>query len=264
MRGKLSTNSGKLQNLIVELDELKKSTFDDQRFPLWVNKTRIYFSFVFAKESEQYMQFERIINSANHSIGETEIDSRRDRLKVLQDAELLLNSILYDMKEKEQKQSVRSVRDMFLNMGKTKLDYSLLPENTFEVDGKSCCVIFPSDEYSQSIYDTVIKPLADEMGLELKREKEIFDSIARIREVWMHISKAGIIIADLSGRNPNVFYEVGMCHAARKKVLLITRDINDVPTELRHLRCIVYNSGITCAARLKEDLKEPLRAIIKE
>ncbi|MDQ3805572.1 MAG: hypothetical protein M3416_17300 [Acidobacteriota bacterium] len=51
---------------------------------------------------------------------------------------------------------------------------------------------------------------------------------------------ADIVIADLSGKNANVFYELGVRHALRYNSILITQDWDDVPFDLRSLRTIVY------------------------
>lgn len=53
-------------------------------------------------------------------------------------------------------------------------------------------------------------------------------------------NRARIVIADLTGKNPNVFYEVGVAHTVGENVILITQRIEDVPFDLRHLRHIQY------------------------
>lgn len=62
-----------------------------------------------------------------------------------------------------------------------------------------------------------------------------------MEDVWLAIGEAEIIIADCTGRNPNVFYEVGLAHALSKETILITRDLDDIPFDLRHLRIIAYS-----------------------
>jgi hypothetical protein len=49
------------------------------------------------------------------------------------------------------------------------------------------------------------------------------------------------VIADSSGRNPNVFYELGLAHALEKPVVLITSDaIEEAPTDIRAFEFISY------------------------
>ena len=52
------------------------------------------------------------------------------------------------------------------------------------------------------------------------------------------------MIADCTGRNPNVFYEIGIAHTLGRDVILITQNEADVPFDLRHLRYVQYlNNG---------------------
>ena len=63
----------------------------------------------------------------------------------------------------------------------------------------------------------------------------ILDKIGKL------ISQADVVIADCSGRNPNVFYELGMAHALGKPVVLITSDvIEHAPTDIRAFEFISY------------------------
>lgn len=52
-----------------------------------------------------------------------------------------------------------------------------------------------------------------------------------------------MLLADLTGKNPNVFYELGLAHALSKPVVLITESVENVPFDLRSLRHIVYDKN---------------------
>ncbi len=63
--------------------------------------------------------------------------------------------------------------------------------------------------------------------------------LEKIREM---IIESDLIIADISHRNPNVFYELGLAHAYDKPVILITGDeINETPSDIRHFEFMKYN-----------------------
>ena len=56
-----------------------------------------------------------------------------------------------------------------------------------------------------------------------------------------YIRKADVLIADCSGRNPNVFYELGLAHALEKQVILITSDpIEQAPADIRAFEFVSY------------------------
>jgi nucleoside 2-deoxyribosyltransferase len=55
-----------------------------------------------------------------------------------------------------------------------------------------------------------------------------------LERVYNQIAKADIIVAEMTGRNANVFYETGYAHALNKRVVLLTQNANDIPFDLKH------------------------------
>jgi hypothetical protein len=49
------------------------------------------------------------------------------------------------------------------------------------------------------------------------------------------------VICDCTGRNSNVFYEIGIAHTLGREVILITQSAADIPFDLRHLRYVLYS-----------------------
>ncbi|MGH8660124.1 MAG: hypothetical protein ACREV4_17105 [Gammaproteobacteria bacterium] len=60
-------------------------------------------------------------------------------------------------------------------------------------------------------------------------------------QVWSGINAAKVLVAELTTRNPNVFYELGLAHALKKPVVLISSNESDVPFDLKHIRVIYYD-----------------------
>src|SRR5690349_23800137 len=83
-----------------------------------------------------------------------------------------------------------------------------------------------------------------------------------ITQVIESLSDADIVIADLTGRNPNVFYELGVRHALRNGTILLAQDINDVPFDLRGQRTIHYRYDPESLITLKCQLQATLAEII--
>jgi hypothetical protein len=78
------------------------------------------------------------------------------------------------------------------------------------------------------------------IGLTVKRADDFFTAHSIMADVWNAICGSRAIIADCTGRNPNVFYEIGVAHTIGKPVILTTQSRDDVPFDLRHLRYIEY------------------------
>lgn len=81
-------------------------------------------------------------------------------------------------------------------------------------------------------------------GMRCRRADDIWENPAVIQDVVSLIDKSSVVICDCSGRNPNVFYEIGIAHTLGREVILITRTESDIPFDLRHLRYVSYlNNG---------------------
>jgi hypothetical protein len=77
-----------------------------------------------------------------------------------------------------------------------------------------------------------------------------------LERIYRQIDLADIIIADMTGQNPNVFYEVGYAHAKGKMCILLTSNADDIPFDLKHHRHIVYGDSINS---LREKILEELK-----
>ena len=106
-------------------------------------------------------------------------------------------------------------------------------------------VLMPFKEEFDDVYKLGIKKACDNAGSYAERlDDQIFqDSI--LQRVYNQIAKADVIVADMTGRNPNVFYETGYAHALGKHVILLTKNTDDIPFDLKHYPHIIYKGRIT-------------------
>lgn len=112
----------------------------------------------------------------------------------------------------------------------------------FQLNDKLIFMLSPFSDQFNTIFIDHIKPTAEKIdGIKCRRADNIYDNKPIIEDIWKSIHEAVIIISELTGRNPNVFYETGIAHTVGKEVILITQNLDDVPFDLRHLRCIVYD-----------------------
>jgi hypothetical protein len=101
-------------------------------------------------------------------------------------------------------------------------------------------VLMPFRSDLHPIYEDHIKAVASELNMRIARADDFFTTHSIIDEIWSAIYQSKFIIADCTDRNPNVFYEIGIAHSVGKPVVIITKDIDDVPFDLRHRRFIKY------------------------
>ena len=113
-------------------------------------------------------------------------------------------------------------------------------------------VAMPFSEEMEDVFEFGIKAPVNEMGLLCERvDMAVFtgDILERIKE---RIESASLVVADLTGSNPNVYLEVGYAWGCRRPTLLIARRHDDLKFDVRSHRCISYSSI--------RDLREQLRA----
>ena len=99
-------------------------------------------------------------------------------------------------------------------------------------------------------------------GLLTRRADEIWEAPGIIQDVVSLIDRARIVVCDLTGRNPNVFYEAGIAHTLGREVIIITQSEQDVPFDLRHLRYIHYLSNDQGLATLTQALQARMQTIL--
>ncbi len=119
----------------------------------------------------------------------------------------------------------------------------------------------PLGGYYQSLYEPAIK----KAGLSAVRaDTDIFGTGKIIDQIWAGINNAKVLVAELTGRNPNVLYELGLAHALRKPVVLISSNEEDVPFDVRHVRVIYYQMsdpfwGEKLIAKIAENIISAIR-----
>ena len=102
-------------------------------------------------------------------------------------------------------------------------------------------MIMPFQEEFLELYGMIKEKLKDEY--EFSNAGDLDNKRSILQDIVVGIGNADVIIADVTGLNPNVFYELGLCHALNKKVILITQDINELPFDIRSYRVSEYETN---------------------
>lgn len=99
-----------------------------------------------------------------------------------------------------------------------------------------------------------IQRAATSNGMESGRADNRWDHPAIIQDVVALIDQAAIVVCDCTGKNANVFYEMGIAHALGKEVIIITQNPIDIPFDIAHLRHIRYLGNEQGIRQLEADL----------
>lgn len=105
----------------------------------------------------------------------------------------------------------------------------------------SCFTIMPFGGYFDEYYESVYVPAIEAANLDAVRADDLYTPSVITTDIWVHTKKAAVVLADLTGRNPNVFYELGLAHALAKPAVLVTQTMADVPFDLQSLRVLKYD-----------------------
>jgi hypothetical protein len=85
-------------------------------------------------------------------------------------------------------------------------------------------------------YRNIFAPAVLKADLHPVRGDSLFRSSPIMEDIWKLVNEATVLLADLSGRNRNVFYELDLAHALAKPVVLVSTSLDDVPFDIRGLR----------------------------
>jgi hypothetical protein len=88
----------------------------------------------------------------------------------------------------------------------------------------------------------LIQSVCARLHLECVRGDEEFKPGAVLSHILELMAQASIIVVNIDGRNPNVYYELGIAHAIGKKTILLASDIDDVPFDLQSQRIVLYKT----------------------
>ncbi|WP_430455595.1 hypothetical protein [Rheinheimera sp.] len=116
---------------------------------------------------------------------------------------------------------------------------------------KKCFVIMPiadmhgyEPNHFTRVYKHLIKPALVSRGFEVERADDHLESDYIVIGIVQKIIESDLVLCDLSGRNPNVMYELGIRHAFDKPVVLIKDKLTERVFDIQGLRCFDYDGSL--------------------
>jgi hypothetical protein len=128
------------------------------------------------------------------------------------------------------------------------------------VNDNLVAVMMPFDAAFHPIYEA-LKTAIGEVNMICQRADDIWVNDHVVQDVALLLCKAAVVVCDLSGRNANVFYEMGIAHTLGREVILIAQSEADIPFDvaaIRHIRYLQNGEGL---AKLSTDLKRRLETL---
>jgi len=115
----------------------------------------------------------------------------------------------------------------------------------------------PFKETLEEVYISGIKETLEDLGWSCHRSDERFDTPEVVCTICKSAQESSLILADLTGRNPNVFLEVGLAFGLEKYVVFLSQKSEDIPFDTRTFRAIIYDPHEL------PDLKRKIRTLAK-
>ncbi len=133
-------------------------------------------------------------------------------------------------------------------------------QRQFKAKSRQCFILMPfREEWSERIW-IIIRDILKDYGLEGIRADNMYGQDV-MEDIWTGINSSAVVIADLSKRNPNVFYELGIVHTIGKKVISLAQSSKDIPFDLKRLRHILYKDNADGYKILRKEIPAALSAL---
>lgn len=145
-------------------------------------------------------------------------------------------------------------------------------ESSIPEEAKPTCFVIspigqdgsPERRHADSIIRHVIGPAAIQAGFQAPLRADMMATPGMITEqIVERLLNADVVVADLTGHNPNVFYELAMRHAFKKPAVLLYHPNEQIPFDVHDLRAIPVTTHIDDAVPARETLTQALRLILE-
>lgn len=129
--------------------------------------------------------------------------------------------------------------------------------------GKKCFIITPIGDaasetfrMAKGVIESVIKPVLQKYGYDdIKPSYEINQTGMINTQIINRIIDDDLVIANLTGNNPNVMYELCLRHVTAKPILHICQNGTTLPFDIKDNRTIFYKNDMLGVQELKEQME---------
>lgn len=130
---------------------------------------------------------------------------------------------------------------------------------------KTCFMIMPFGGWFTPYWKSVFKPALHELQMNAERADDFYQPGSLLALLRSQIKSADVILADLTDRNPNVFYELGLAHESQIPVVMLTQNIQDVPSDILGVRLIEYDPlDPEWIPTVKSDIQKAVKEVLAD
>lgn len=132
---------------------------------------------------------------------------------------------------------------------------------------KTCFFIAPIGEedsetrkWSDKVLNFIVQPAIKSLGYGKPERSDMIAMPGSITlDIVQRLVEYDLVIADLTGRNPNVYYELAIRHATQKPVVHIIREGEEIPFDLKDARTIKISDDIAKSKTIIEHLRKQIK-----
>ncbi len=161
-----------------------------------------------------------------------------------------------------------SINTLLRNGRIQKIDRGIYAIKKRSESMRKCFVVSPiGNEGSETrinadkLFRHIIKPVCDACDFDPIRVDQAIDAGSITQTIIDHLDSAELVIADMSGHNPNVFYEMGYRAKSKKPMIHLKKKGENIPFDVNTIRALEYDlTDIDSVEEVKERLKKTIES----
>lgn len=136
-------------------------------------------------------------------------------------------------------------------------------QHTDEPIAGTCFMIMPFARAFTPTFKVIQRSIEEKFGFKCTRTDELLGGGHIVEDILRGIASSEIVVADVTGKNANVYYELGIAHMSKpvEKVVLLCQSTEESPFDLRQFRHIIYKPGSAGLTAMAQTLAEAIGVI---
>lgn len=127
----------------------------------------------------------------------------------------------------------------------------------------TCLIIAPLGEErsatrktQEAIFRVALRPVLEGLGYTVQRPQDMSSAGSITRQLTTQLLTSDLVVADLTGLNPSVMYELGVRHAVGLPAIVLAEEGTQLPFDIRSMRTLFYRNDLRGAEELRKRLRD--------